>query len=110
MNQRELKYWALLKWRYIVQNNGSEIRLLNVYPYLVNFKFRCSYCNIYNNYKCYTCPVNVNNQNCLHNKHPYTTWLWYNNKENAQAVLDIIKAIKVDRTELFYKTKELMIT
>lgn len=97
LTKKEAKRLSILKWEYIVENNGSDDRLIEEYPELDELTGNCGYCEIYNPFSenritdngCSPCPLVVN-------KHPCTTTVWYvwirkRNKKNAQAVLDLIK-------------------
>lgn len=107
MNQRELKYWALLKWRYIVQNDGELYGLVSRYPELRLFKSQCSYCSHFlDNGGCYECPLGLDGIGiCNRLYHPYDIWRLNRTPQNAQALLDLIKSIKVptSKEEPFFR-------
>lgn len=94
MTQQEAKEWAVKKWQYIVDNDGSSYGLLRAHPELRDFSNNCSYCQMYieNSMStiCTGCPLLLNDLRCTYVGHPYLDWVKDSTKENAQKVLDLI--------------------
>lgn len=103
MTKEEAKELCILKWEYIVNNEGSEDGLINKYPELNKLLYECAYCELYFNdnskHHCDNCPIKIKYSKrtnkyygfCLTPDHPYNKWDNANTKENAQVVLDLIK-------------------
>jgi hypothetical protein len=113
MNERELKYWALRKWRWIVQNETSNIYYSKLSPILGRFFCSCSYCQVYNNFnrkkKCHGCPLAIETLSgflyCESVGHPWRDWSRKETRKNAWRLLKLIKSVKVTRQELFFRSK-----
>ena len=95
MTIEEAKIWAIKKWEYIIDNNGSESGLINKYPELEIFVSECSYCELFYDAganSCVGCPLVIKgNIKCWQSPHPFENYLNCYSKETAQAVLDLIK-------------------
>ncbi len=92
---------SILKWEWIVKNDGSEKGLIDAIPELEKLKAHCGLCELYVEdntirycYGCPICPKKWYNLGCMKSGHKW--YIWSNNptKENAQKVLDLIKSIK----------------
>jgi hypothetical protein len=98
-NERYRKVLALIKWRAIVQNNGATIGLVrnNFYYEFEKLYSHCSYCEVYdkNPTYCAGCPLEIKGNSCMRLCHPYFIWFCHPTRKNAQAVLDLIKSVKV---------------
>ena len=115
VNERELKYWALLKWRWNFQHYNwsnhrytNRERLLKKYPKLRNLKCACSYCNFYdydnNQNGCPECPLSIKGiGGCVKENHPFDNWNNYKSKKNCKKVLNLILNVKVSRKKLFFR-------
>ena len=104
---------SLKKWEYIVENNGSLNFLTTNIPelkYLVGTCGLCQLCSDTNNcnniyHECYyikngieyDCPLIINGTTCGMEgyDHPWHNWQKNRTKKNAQAVLNLIKKIKI---------------
>jgi hypothetical protein len=97
--ERERKMWALIKWRFIIQNDGKEFDAKGrdwAWHYGVDFD--CSYCRYqekYHDEQCAGCPVITNGVACATKGHPWDAWSWNENLDDAQKVLNHIKSIPV---------------
>ena len=105
LTKAKAKELSIKKWEYIVGNGGREEGLYNVYPEMKLLKCGCALCErfILTQSKrfgsCFECPIrpklkeydDLEWSGCLQDLHPYSTWLGHGTKENAQAVLDLIK-------------------
>jgi hypothetical protein len=102
INQERYNY-TILKWRYIVNNNGSEDGLIEAYPELLNFNSYCSYCEFFICKGCVGCPLNLLKEKypvyrmtdmvtcaCREVSHPFNVWVYNKNTKNAQAVFNLI--------------------
>ena len=95
--QEAYKY-AVIKWQYIVNNDGESYGLRDEYPELINFRAGCSYCELFwdSVTGCKGCPlkarrrVYIREPGCRQPKHSYNIWDDEPTKANAQAVLDLI--------------------
>ena len=104
MTQQQAKELCILKWQYIVDNNGCQGGLCIKHPELSKLLSNCGYCEIYYNthsinlLKCLDCPIrpekenynNLSKEGCLQKCHPYFKWYTNQTVENAQSVLDLI--------------------
>jgi len=100
MTKNEAKKLCILKWEYIVNNDGSDVGLIYKHPELDNFSNNCAYCDKYIDTRsitieyCFKCPIRIKNRNnsisCFNLNHPHNIWDNNETKENAQAVLDMI--------------------
>lgn len=86
LTEENAKEYAIMKWQYIVDNNGSREGLLEKYPVLKELKANCSYCELY---VCDNCPIGTMGD-CTSGSHPWCRWKNLETKENAQKVLDLI--------------------
>ncbi len=105
MTKKEAKELCILKWEYIVENNGSSKGLIKKYPQLKKLNYGCAYCDKYitgetfSLLHCAKCPIrpkvddyhDIEYVGCSQYGHPYSNWSYNNTKENAQLVLDLIK-------------------
>ncbi len=92
---------VLNKWEYIVNNNGSIEGLNDALPELKHLISRCGYCDYFlakndNKAACYNCPLNTKPKIyddfiCCMPNHPWMIWFESKTKENAEAMLDLIK-------------------
>jgi hypothetical protein len=92
---RYRKYLALIKWRKIVMDGGRSYKF-NGDDFYVEFqrlRFGCSYCQYHSN--CSTCELKYDSKGCDEAGHPHDDYYYYKTKKNAQAVLDLIKSVKV---------------
>lgn len=92
---KEAKILAIIKWTYIVNNNGSERGLLEAHPELKHLNGYCGFCElIIEKYhgKCKKCVLYKKDiGKCgSGDNHPYTIWHYNNTTKAAQAVLDLI--------------------
>ncbi len=91
---------SILKWKWIVENNGSSFQLTRALPELKELKGECGLCEYYN--KCLVCPIYNQDYGCHCDEgsveddyiHPWKIWYDNQTEENAQKVLDLIKSIK----------------
>jgi recombinational DNA repair protein RecR len=95
MTLEEAKKLVILKWTYIVQNNGSYYGLLQNISELKDLNGNCAYCELFMNKGCKGCPICPseimdNGSGCRQVDHPFDIWYYNKNRENAQAVLDLI--------------------
>jgi hypothetical protein len=103
MTKEEAKEWAIKKWQYIVDNNGSSMGISKAIPKLEEFINVCSYCELYFYISneifeyCVGCPLIVESENydygnsgCGQKNSLYDIWYKDSTKENAQKVLDLI--------------------
>lgn len=99
---------SIKKWEYIVSNKGhyNSDELDYAIPELKKVKFHCGLCEKYlindDYYDCVKCPLFIEYENpnydqlgCTQTEHPFNIWIDDESIENAQAVLDLIKSIKV---------------
>jgi hypothetical protein len=95
MTKKEMKRLALLKWQYIVDNDGFSSGLTERYPELEKLMNKCSYCSMYINRitDCRGCPLKQGKFTCFDDEHLFSNWDWCRSKQNAQKVLDLIKSI-----------------
>ena len=97
---------SILKWEFIVENNGSSFGLIEIYPELKSLMSYCGLCHKYNNKlggkfnSCYGCPLvminnnyNYNECGCSQREHLYRNWFYDRTKVNAQKLLDFLKII-----------------
>jgi len=110
--ERGLKYWALRKWRFIKQNYVFPERRLeffkeleNKIPELKPLMANCSYCHEYadEDNHCPECPLTVNGKCCSDDSHPYRKWFKEGTDKTAQAMINLIKNVKVSRASLFFR-------
>ena len=90
ISKKKAKELSIIKWEYIVGNNGKWKGLYRVHPELNNLAAGCGYCEKYGENNCDECPLLINNDACTDPGHPFHTWTERQTKENAQAVLDLI--------------------
>jgi hypothetical protein len=92
---RYRKYLALIKWRKIVMDDGDdfEFRSNDFYYEFITLSGRCSYCQHYIN--CTSCELEYDSLGCETLGHPFEDWCCDKTRKNAQAVLDLIKSVKV---------------
>lgn len=86
------KELAILKWQYIVDNDGSDYGLKDMYPFLNSLFCNCSYCELFllnSEVSCFRCPINID-LSCLDNGSLFDEWCKIPSKENAKKVLDLI--------------------
>lgn len=92
MTKKEAKRLSILKWEYIIAQDGSEDELIEAIPELVELISNCGYCEkyvaLFDN--CPKCPLTIIEANCCEYTHPFYKWFHTRTKENAQAVLDLI--------------------
>jgi hypothetical protein len=98
---------SIKKWEWIVENNGkiNYDKLFKDLPELEGLLAQCGLCQLYVKDICIEkwcegCPIDIAERGnashgCFAKDHPWNTWRKYGTKENAQAVLDLIKSIKV---------------
>lgn len=101
---------SIKKWEYIVKNKGDESDIKEYMTDLSLMQNQCPLCEKYWNYTssftkyadiCTTCPLiiksilTIDDSGCLQPGHPFLLWNDNKTKKNAQAVLDLIKSIKV---------------
>lgn len=109
LTKKKAKELAILKWKYIIENEGHNniFQLRLKYPELIGLRHNCGYCEkyLYTTSKtltfCAKCPIrpkmknydDIDNVGCAQKIHPFNQWREndYNAKENAQAVLDLIE-------------------
>ena len=111
MNEREMKYWAIKKWRSYVKDD-ADMEFLSM-----NFQSDCSYCSVYLVEDCKGCPFNYCQVTkltcgCLQPDHVFNEWNNAMSAENneaidiaSKAVLNKIREIPVSRDELFFRGK-----
>ena len=89
LSKKKAKELSLKKWEYIVKNNGLSEGLLDKYPELIYLEANCGFCEKYED--CPICPLALPGDiYCSSPSHPFRAWSCNPNKENAQAVLDLI--------------------
>jgi hypothetical protein len=88
MKLQKAIYLSVKKWKWIVDNNGSNNGLIVAMPELKNFSNNCAMCEYKN-------PKNFNGCiKCLLSSvcdNEYQNWAHNKNKENAIKVLEAIK-------------------
>ena len=105
MTNREAKRLAILKWEYIVECDGSDKLITSDLPELNKLEAQCSYCEMFNNIVyfnrsdkkrmyCKLCPIRRGYITCMNKESIHAKWYLNKTKENAQAVLDLIKTSK----------------
>ena len=95
MTLKEAKELAIMKWEFIVENDGDlDSIICEVIPELSGLQNLCSYCELFLAKDCQGCPLAVGCM-CMEIEHPYSVWLHNSTTENAQKVLDLIKSIEV---------------
>jgi hypothetical protein len=102
MTNQEMYEYVILKWRYIVNNNGSDDGLKEAHPEMKNFRSNCSYCEKYLEKGCVDCSLNTKNKDytfisasaCMEEDHPFYAWFYNRNITNAQKVLNLIRKTK----------------
>jgi len=78
---------SIKKWELIVENDGKN---LDVWPKdLDSIMSHCGLCQFYG---CKDCPLNLDGLCCVNWPHPWSIWRNDQTKENAQAVLELIKS------------------
>jgi len=93
--QKAYRY-AVLKWDYIVQNNGFSDGLYNKHPKLKDFIAGCSYCELFQRNDCFSCPIKIDNRksiydcSCNDHEHPFHKWACNKSYETAKEVLNFI--------------------
>lgn len=94
---KEAVKWSLVKWNYIYNNNGSEKGLIEANTELASLKYECGLCEMFDNSTtpCAKCPLVINGKVCRDIPHPWIAWYIHKTKDDAKAVLDLIKAIKI---------------
>lgn len=98
---KEAKRLSLLKWEFIV-NNGGDFglgKMITEQPELKSLNNNCGFCEraAQKFGGCQdksNCPLWVGNLACPDTGHPWDTWRDISTRENAEAVLDLIKAVK----------------
>jgi hypothetical protein len=90
---KELKRLAILKWEYLVLCPKGTENIKVVIPELGEEWYACSFCTDFYRLECEGCPVKVKEIPCYKWDHPFNKFINYRTKKNAQAVLDLIKAI-----------------
>lgn len=104
MTKQKAKELCILKWQYIVDNNGSNDGLVEKYPQLSMLRCNCAYCELYvntaskKNMHCVKCPIKPSKLDyleygwgCDQEGHPYHKWTMNRTKINAQAMLNLVK-------------------
>lgn len=106
MKKKQAKEFCILNWEWKVKNNGSGFEMLENHPELAKLRSHCGYCELYSTTKsktlrcCFKCPIrpkvrdynNFRDTGCRQLAHPWRKWHFDRTKENAQGVLDLIKA------------------
>lgn len=104
MTKKEAKRLSVLKWQYIVDNDGIEYGVHFKVEGLLGLQSNCGLCDKYQDTAskslkyCAKCPIrlkvkdysSIGNTGCWQDSHPYKIWSYNATKENAQAVLDLI--------------------
>ena len=101
---------SLIKWEYIVNNDGSIGGLTDHHPELDNLLGLCGLCEYYEDLailsnisdefslnrktKCSFCDLAKLNTSCFDDDSYFQIWNRHRTKENAQDVLNLIKQIK----------------
>ena len=88
---------SILKWEYIVGNNGNESGLIEKHPILKEYRNGCSLCEYHIgniDIICTKCPLS-NKEHKESCSVLYFIWKWQMTKESAQKVLDQIKNINI---------------
>ncbi len=107
LTKKKAKELSIKKWGYAVKNGGKiNVDHLRVdVPELKHLLHECGYCQIYfydetkTISSCGKCPIrpkikdydDLNESGCEQSKHPHRIWWLEKTKENARAVLDLIK-------------------
>jgi hypothetical protein len=94
---RYRKALGLIKWRKIVRDGGKGYKFYGDEFYYEFCKLlgRCSYCEYH--IACKSCELKYDSLTCEALGHPYEDWFCDQTKGNAQAVLDLIKKVKVPK-------------
>jgi hypothetical protein len=96
LTPEKMKELSIEKWEFLVKNPDKFRSVTSVIPELEEFTGDCPYCEMYYGFfACKGCPVQIDEQNCLCDNHPFSQYIYKPTSENAQKVLDIIKNIKV---------------
>ncbi len=91
MTKKEAKRLSILKWEFIVKNDG-DYKLCKLPEELRNLESQCGFCEKYYKKDCDGCPINNTDiGKCWYDKHPYSTWYHNRTVSNAQIMLDLIK-------------------
>lgn len=106
LTKKEAVELSIKKWEFLVENPEGDP--LDKYPELEELIAKCGLCEKYFNTTtlklsvCGRCPIRPKVKDydgvgcgCLQTKHPWNRWMDYPTSENAQAVLDLIKSIKI---------------
>jgi len=94
MKKKEARKLSIKKWKYIVENGGSDVGLIDAIPKLKDCEENCGYCEKYED--CIDgCPLHIFIKNkkygCSYERHPFSKWFESKTKKRAQIVLDLIR-------------------
>jgi hypothetical protein len=104
MDLKEAKQLSILKWELIVANDGKMMHRFRFPKEIQELKALCGFCHYQCERKdvfsiCDGCKfMEANNASCVDDYSEndiYTTWRMRTTKENAEAVLNLIKNIEV---------------
>ena len=104
LTKRQAKALSIKKWEFIVKNGGDP-HLKRLPIEVRDLRAHCGYCEKYFTLHgassvrsvCGKCPLvknedlNAIDSGCVQPGHPYAIWASSSTKENAQAVLDLIR-------------------
>ena len=110
MNKREMKYWAIVKWRMLSQDGHFGAHNFEKWKPLNDFYARCSYCQEYHAKGCGNCPLAKTHVQCRAQSSQYRVYMdsllsTEAEKQAAKAMLDIIRTIPVPREPRFIRGK-----
>lgn len=102
MNLSKANEFAIIKWNWIVANNGvSDISsMISKIPELGVLKSKCGFCDMYwlhkdANSQCKDCPMLIDKtdltSNCKSTHHPYNIWLNDKTLINAKRMLKYVR-------------------
>ena len=93
-----MKNIELMKWNFIVENDGKFNRELYItlHPEVEKLINLSAFCNKYYHTRlsCKWCEMRIRENDCNDYIHPYTKWFINNNKENAIKMLEFVKSIE----------------
>jgi hypothetical protein len=111
---KQARKYAIIKWEYTANNEGSNIGLLETHPVLKGFIYNCSYCEKYlythNDHliSCAQCPIrpkiedydNLYDIGCMQHIHPYYKWSRHSKSSSeikySKKLLELIKSRKLE--------------
>lgn len=101
LGDSDLKPLSLLKFRRIIECDGSDKDVCDFMPELREMKSACPYCAYYFNKinRCDGCPLDLYHfrtdywGGCMHPEHPFYKWYHNKNKDNAKGMYNLIERV-----------------